>query len=130
MKETIIFDGNNIHDIPSFYEEVNRIFLAGVDWKLGHSLDAFNDMLYGGYGRIKGNGEVELIWKNFEQNRKDLGMELTKAYYEEKLKFPEKFNTDFVQEKLAELADGKGQTYFDIIQEIIADHPNIKLIPQ
>lgn len=130
MKTTIIFDGTNIHDIPSFYEEVNRVFMVNTDWRLGQSLDAFNDMLYGGYGKIKGDEEIELVWKNFEQNKKDLGLELTKSYYEEKLKSPNKFNTDFVKEKLTELENGTGKTYFEIILEIIGEHPNIKLIPQ
>lgn len=101
-----------------------------VDWKLGESLDALSDMFYGGYGEIQGKEEICLIWKNFGQNKKDLGPELTKAYYEEKLKSPGKFNADFVKEKLQQLKNGTGKTYFDIILEIIAEHPNVKLIPQ
>jgi len=130
MAKTIIIDGNKIHDIPSFYEEINSAFMADEDWKLGPSLDALNDMLYGGYGKINGNEQICLVWKNFEKNRIDLGFELTKAYYENKLKSPEVFNTDFIREKLAELENGSGKTYFEIILEIISEHPNIELIIQ
>ncbi|WP_029905036.1 barstar family protein [Prevotella sp. 10(H)] len=128
MTKKITIDGNNIHDIPSFYEEINRVFMAGEDWKLGTSLDALDDMLYGGFGAIKGNEDIELIWINFEQNKKDLGLELTKTYYKNKLHFPSIFNTDFVKEKLNKLNNGTGKTYFDIILEIINNHKNIRLV--
>jgi len=128
MTKTITIDGDNIHDIPSLYEEINRVFMVNTDWKLGQSLDALNDMFYGGYGLIEGNEEITLIWKNFEQNRQDLGFELTKAYYENKLKEPSVFNLSLIKEKLAELGSGAGKTYFEIILEIIGDHPNLKLV--
>lgn len=130
MVKTIIINGKLIKDIPSFYDEINRVFMADMDWKLGTSLDALNDMLYGGYGEIKGNEPVHLIWENYEQNREDLGIEITRNYYQEKLKYPSTFNTKFVKQKLEELEDGTGQTYFEIILEIIGEHKNIKLIPQ
>ncbi|MDR2920824.1 MAG: barstar family protein [Tannerella sp.] len=130
MTKTIIIDGSNIYDIPSFYEEVNRAFMDDEDWKIGQSLDAFNDLLYGGFGKIKGKEKIQLVWKNFEQNREDLGLELTKAYYQNKLKSPEVYNVNFVEEKLSELENGTGKTYFDIILEIIGDHPNIELVDQ
>lgn len=128
MAKTLTIEGNNIHDIPSFYDEINRVFMAGVDWKLGQSLDALNDMFYGGYGQIGGDEEIKLIWTDFENSREVLGVELTKTYYEDKLKSPGKFNNEFLEKKLAELNEGTGQTYIDIILEIIESHPNIKLI--
>ncbi len=102
--------------------------MAKEDWKLGESLDALSDMFYGGYGEIEGKEEIHLIWKEFEKNKSDLGLELTKNYYRNKLNYPSTFNIDFVQQKLAELKNGTGKTYFDMIQEIISEHPNIKLI--
>lgn len=126
--KTFVIDGNNIHDIPSFYEEINRVFMPNEDWKLGPSLDALNDLFYGGFGEIKGNEEICLVWTNSEKSKKDLGFELTKAYYLEKLKSPSVFNADFVHEKLIELENGTGKTYFEIILEIIAEHKNITLV--
>lgn len=130
MVTTITINGYNIHDIPSFYKEINRVFMADEDWRIADSLDAFNDLLYGGFGIIKGNEVIHLIWLNFEQNRKDLGAALTKAYYQKKLESPTVFNADFVRKKLEELENNGGQTYFEIILEIIGEHPNIKLITQ
>ncbi|MDU1904352.1 MAG: barstar family protein [Dysgonomonas sp.] len=129
MIKTITIDGNKIHDIPTLYEEINRVFMSNEDWKIGESLDALNDMFYGGFGEIKGGEQIHLIWKNFEQNRKDLGAELTKVYYQNKLESP-KFNADFVRKKLIELENGTGKTYFEIVMEIIDEHPNITLIPE
>jgi len=125
--KTLTINGNNIHDIPSFYEEINRVFMKNTEWELGQSLDALNDMFYGGYGEIEGNESIHLIWKNMEKNKEDLGWELTRKFYLEKLKSPETYNTNFVREKLSELENGTGQTYFEIILEIIAEHPNIRL---
>lgn len=99
-------------------------------WKLGESLDGFNDLLNGGFGEIKGNEKIELIWKNFEENKRALGLNPTLAFYENKLKLPEVYNIDFIQGKISDLIRGKGQTYFEIILEIIADHPNIEIIKQ
>lgn len=127
MTKTITIDGSRIYDIPSFYEEINRVFMGDEDWKIGQSLDALNDLLYGGFGEIEGGEDIRLVWKCFEKNRNDLGPKLTKSYYQDKLKSPTIFNTDFVRRKLSELEQGTGQTYFEIILEIISDHPNIKL---
>ncbi len=102
--------------------------MSKEDWKLGESLDALSDMFYGGYGEIEGKEEIHLIWKEFEKNRTDLGLELTKNYYQNKLKHPSTFNKDFVQQKLSEPENVTGKTYFDRIQKIISEHPNIKLI--
>lgn len=130
MAKTITIDGSKIYDISSFYEEINRVFMADEDWKIGRSLDALNDLFYGGFGRIEGGEDICLVWKCFEKNRKDLGVELTRTYYQDKLKKPTVFDVNFVKGKLAELENDTGKTYFDIILEIIRDHPNIRLIAE
>jgi len=104
--------------------------MGDEDWKIAQSLDALNDLLYGGFGKIEGGEEIRLVWKCFEKNRKDLGLELTKAYYLDKLKRPTVFDVNFVKGKLSELEQGVGQTYFEIILEIISEHRNIRLITE
>lgn len=129
MEKQLLMDGDVINDIPSFYEEVNRVFMTGVDWQLGHSLDAFNDLLYGGFGAISDNEQVRLLWKNMEKSRQVLGYAVTKQYYETKLLPDSSFNKEYFREKLDALNKGTGQTYFEILLEIIAAHPNITLQP-
>lgn len=125
--KNIIIEGKHITDIETFYKEINRVFMQNEDWDISQSLDAFNDLLYGGFGEIKGNEPLQLIWKNFEENKNQLGFNATKSFYEGKLKAPETYNIDFVREKIKELESGKGLTYFEIILEIISDHSNINL---
>ena len=127
MEKQIVIDGNLINDIASFYEEINRVFMSGEDWEIGHSLDAFNDLLYGGLGAIRDNERVTLLWKNMERSRQALGYDVTKRYYEEKLLPDSPFDKMHFREKLEALNSGTGQTYFDILMEIIADHPNIRV---
>lgn len=54
----IIIEGKNINNIETFYEEVNRVFMLHENWKIAQSLDAFNDMLYGSFGEIKGKEKI------------------------------------------------------------------------
>ena len=124
----IIIEGKNITNIETFYEKVNRVFMSHEDWKIAQSLDAFNDMLYGSFGEIKGKEKIQLIWKDLEQNQKMLGFQTTLEFYQNKLKSPEIFNRKFVLSKIDELHNGVGLTFFEIILEIIADHENIILI--
>lgn len=124
---TFVIDGGNIHDIPSFFDEINRVFMGGEDWKLGPSLDALDDMLYGGYGALQGSGPVVLIWRGMEKNRGDLGLDATRAHYRAKLDAPDQFNSARINDDLAALERGEGATYFEIICEILAAHPRIKV---
>ncbi len=124
----ITIEGKNINNIETFYEEVNRVFMSQENWKIAQSLDAFNDLLYGSFGEIKGKEKIQLIWKDIEQNQKSLGFQTTLEFYQNKLKSPEIFNRKFVLSKIDELHNGVGLTFFEIILEIIADHENIILI--
>ncbi|MCF2445422.1 barstar family protein [Dyadobacter sp. CY345] len=127
MKKEIFINGSSVKDIATFYEEINRIFMSKEDWTLGCSLDAFNDLLYGGFGIIKGKEPIKLVWLDSNQSREALGYQTTKLYYEEKLKPNSRFNKEMFQEKLAALENGTGETYFDIILSIISEHENIEL---
>ena len=128
MMKKIIIEGKNINNIETFYEEVNRVFMSQENWKIAQSLDAFNDMLYGSFGEIKGKEKIQLIWKDMEQNQKSLGFQTTLEFYQNKLKSPEIFNHKFVLSKINELHNDVGFTFFEIVLEIIANHDNIMLI--
>jgi membrane associated rhomboid family serine protease/RNAse (barnase) inhibitor barstar len=71
----ITIDGANFNDLESFYREVDRQFIKGITWKTGHNLDSFNDLLRGGFGVYDYHEPIELVWKNFEKSKNDLGME-------------------------------------------------------
>ena len=128
LMKKIIIEGKNINNIETFYEEVNRVFMSQENWKIAQSLDAFNDMLYGSFGEIKGKEKIQLIWKDMEQNQKSLGFQTTLEFYQNKLKSPQIFNRKFVLSKIDELHNGVGPTFFQIVLEILSDHDNIILI--
>lgn len=127
MKQLII-EGDQINDIASFYEEINRVFMPNEDWQMGESLDALSDLMYGGYGEIKGNEPVQIVWNNIKKAETVLGLQETIAFYTEKLQHPDTYNVKWINEKLDALQKGQGQTYFEIIIEIFNEHPNIQLL--
>ncbi|MET3924114.1 barstar family protein [Devosia sp. 2618] len=128
QKKTLTIDGSHITDIASFYEEINRVFMSEEDWALGQSLDALNDMLFGGFGAIKGGEPIALIWTDFAASKAALGLEATRQFYQAKLSRPETYDVARITKDLAELEAGRGPTYFDIVLDIVADHPSIELV--
>lgn len=125
---TLIIEGSNITDISSFYDEINRLFMFGEDWKIGSSLDALNDVLYGGFSGMTANEPIQITWKNIESSKKALGYETTRAYYLKKLQPDSPFNKQHFQEQLEKLDNNTGTTYFDMIMEVIHEHKNITLV--
>ena len=119
--------GRNIRDIPTFYAEINRVFMAEEDWRLADSLDALNDLLYGGYGAIEGREPARIVWHDNAASRSALGVEATRAFLAEKLQRPDLFNVHVFGRQLEALDRGTGQTYFEIVIEIIGDHQTSSL---
>lgn len=128
MTKTLRIAGATIRNIPTFYDEINRVFMADEDWRLADSLDALNDMLYGGYGAIEGREPVRIVWQDIEESRAALGEAATRAFLAEKLRRPDRFDRDAIDRQLDALDHGMGQTYFDIVLQIIGDHHNIVLV--
>jgi RNAse (barnase) inhibitor barstar len=128
MQPILVIEGAAIIDIPSFYAEINRVFMAAEDWQLGESLDALDDMLYGGYGMLQDKNTFRILWRDMKRSRHALGKECTLAYLREKLLRPDRFNRERIEAQIEALTRGDGQTYFDIIIEIFAGHTNLLLI--
>ncbi len=116
-KMTVI-NGGHFSDLAGFYEEISQLFMKDEDWKIG-TMDGFDDILYGFQG--------EIIWKNSQKSREDLGFEVTKEFYQNKIQIGKPFNVKLIQQKLDALINGKGQTVFEILIEIIESHKNITL---
>ena len=74
MKEFII-DGSKFKNIREFYNEIDKVFTRNLKWKTGHNLDAFNDVLRGGFG-VHNNEAIKIKWINYEQSKKNLGNEM------------------------------------------------------
>jgi RNAse (barnase) inhibitor barstar len=66
---TYEIDGANFSTIDGFYDEISRVLIPGATW--GRNLDAFNDILWGGFGTPE-EGFV-LVWENHHLSRDRLG---------------------------------------------------------
>ena len=94
MKE-IIIDGNNFSDAEGFYTEIDKLLTRNLDWKTGHNLNAFNDLLRGGFGFHEYGEELHITWINASKSKADFGYEVR---------------------------NHNGQTMFEVIVDIILDN--------
>lgn len=105
----IVIEGNNFYDIEGFYWEIDRVLTKDLSWQTGHNLNAFNDLLWGGFGVHEYEEPIVLIWRDSEKSKADLGYG-----------------------KTARCSEGStqstGDTLFDMILGIIRDHEHIKLV--
>ena len=122
----IVIHGGHFSSLGGFYEEASRVLMKDTDWKVG-TLDGFDDILYGGFGVFENKEEIEIIWKESQKSKEDLGFKATCEFYENKIRQGKPFNIELIQQKLDELTEGKGQTLFEILIEIIKSHTNITL---
>ena len=120
MKE-IIIDGKNFDDEEGFYNEIDKLLTKDLDWQTGHNLNAFNDLLRGGFGVHEYGEELHITWINAAKSREDFGYDATVKYWEHALKVCHPDNRAYVQEKIKEAHNHVGETLFDIIVEIIED---------
>lgn len=128
MTAFLQIEGSAIVDIPSLYAEINRVFMASEDWQLGPSLDALDDLLYGGHGALARHETATVVWRDIDRSREALGSEATRAWLEDKLRQPGTFNAETIGRQLDALQRGEGQTYFQIVMDIFASHPNVALV--
>jgi RNAse (barnase) inhibitor barstar len=120
-------DGAEVHGISDLYEQFNRELMADVDWRLGSSLDGFNDILFRVDGEIREGDPATFVWIDHVHSRDALGFDETQRWLQNKLSQPKSFNQQRIQSDLDELRNGRGKTYFELILEIFADHPLIEL---
>ncbi|MNY49816.1 Barstar (barnase inhibitor) [compost metagenome] len=75
-KKTIIINGENFSELETFYTETDKVLSKNLDWQTGHNLDAFSDLLEGGFGVHEYKEPIKLIWKDFSKSQLDLGKKL------------------------------------------------------
>lgn len=130
MSRSVIIDGNAFADLPGFYDEIERKLTHGLDRSIGRNLDAFNDILRGGFGVHDYNEDLELVWQNSAVSERQLGNTETIGYLEAKLRTCHPSNVPHVEQDLEEARSGRGDTLFKIIVEIIKGHDHVALVLQ
>src|SRR4051812_10174540 len=118
-KPTYEIDGSRFGTLQEFYAEIGRVLIPGAEW--GHNLDAFNDILRGGFGTP--DGGFVLRWVNSELSRERLGHAETVRQLERRLKRCHPSNRPSVARDLEGARGGGGRRVFDWLLDIIAAHP-------
>jgi RNAse (barnase) inhibitor barstar len=68
-----LINGQDFSTLSEFFDVVGKVLLPSFAW--GRNLDAFNDILSGGFG--KPDEGFELVWKNSNTSREKLGYDET-----------------------------------------------------
>lgn len=118
MKTEYQIDGDNFTTLEGFYDEFSHCVLGSAIW--GHNLDAFNDVLRGGFG-TPGEGFI-LRWKHHNVSRKRLGYPETVRQLELRLRRCHPNNRERVGRELSDAKEGRGPTAFGWLVEIIHYH--------
>ncbi|MBQ2956561.1 MAG: serine hydrolase [Clostridia bacterium] len=71
-----ILDGERFDDMEGFYQEIDRLLTKDLPWETGHNLDAFNDLLRGGFGVHEYGEPIRIKWIHHGKSRRDLGEEM------------------------------------------------------
>jgi RNAse (barnase) inhibitor barstar len=111
-------DGFDFATLEEFYAVISRTLIPGADW--GQNLDAFNDILRGGFGTPE-EGFV-LVWANSAVSRQRLGYPETVRQLKLRLSRCHPSNRDRVRADLEQAQQGIGTTVFDWLVEIIQVH--------
>jgi RNAse (barnase) inhibitor barstar len=117
-KPTYEIDGSRFATLEGFYDEVSRVLIPGADW--GRNLDAFNDILRGGFGTP--DGGFVLRWVNSDASRERLGHAETVRQLERRLQRCHPSNRPSVAQDLEQARRGEGATVFEWLLDIIAVH--------
>ena len=104
--------------IETFYDEVSRRLIPGSKW--GRNLDAFNDILRGGFGTPEGGFVLE--WKNVARAREALGHSETARWLARGSSRVHADNRAAWDERTRRAAAGEGETLFEIIVDIVRVH--------
>ena len=64
MGKSVTIDGNNFSDLSGFLDEVEKVLAPALGRQFGRNMNAFNDVLRGGF---------DFTWMNGNKSREDLG---------------------------------------------------------
>jgi RNAse (barnase) inhibitor barstar len=116
-RPVLVIDGADFSDFDGFAREFSKL-LCDYTWR--GNLDAFNDILRGGFG-TPDDGWV-LRWLNSEWSRAALGHEAAVRRLEDILRTCHPSNRTSIRTRISDARRGTGPTLFDEIVEIIRHH--------
>jgi RNAse (barnase) inhibitor barstar len=95
----IEINANNFSNLDEFYIEVENKLTQNLEFPTGRNLDAFNDILRGGFGVFDYDESIDLIWIDSNKSKVDLN----------------------------EIYNNNNKTIFEMVIEIINYHDHISL---
>lgn len=124
-KRKIIIDGAHFSSIEGFYDEIDRLLTKDLTWRTGHNMDAFHDLLRGGFGVHEYGEDIDFYWINSDKSRCDFGYDATVLYWEKILEKCHPSNRQMVSENIKAANERIGRTLFDIITDIILNKEDV-----
>lgn len=117
-KQVYEIDGAEFASLDGFFDEISKKLIPNATW--GRNLDAFNDVLRGGFGTPR-EGFV-LRWKNSQISRERLGYAETIRQLQLRLARCHPTNRNGIAEDLAAAQAHRGETVFDWLINVIKIH--------
>src|SRR5262245_26375491 len=117
-KVAFVIDGADFSTLDEFYDQITRVLVPNTDW--GRNLDAFNDILRGGFGTPP-EGFI-IRWRNSDLSRSRLGYPETVRQLESRLLRCHPLNRSAVTADLELARREQGPTVFDWLEGIIRAH--------
>ncbi len=111
-------DGTAFRTLEEFAAHFSLQVLNGYEWQ--GNLDAFNDILRGGFGTP--DDGFEIVWLHSDESRKQLGYLETVRQLELRLSRCHPDNRSAVTAELHAARSGRGSTVFDWIVELLRIH--------
>jgi RNAse (barnase) inhibitor barstar len=115
---TYEIDGKNFSTLEGFYEEISCVMMPHDQW--GQNLDAFNDILRGGFGTPADGFTIR--WKNHLVSKERLGYPETVRQLRLRLSRCHPTNRAATADALRLAESLAGATVFDWIVDIILRH--------
>lgn len=119
MGTEYIIDGSRMTSLEAFFDEITRVLVPDYSY-WGRNLDAFNDILRGGFGTPDEGFTIK--WSHAAVSRETLGYPETVRQLELMLRDCHPSARDDVRRRLSDARAGVGTTVFDWLIEIIRDH--------
>lgn len=117
-KATYEIDGARFSNLEGFFDEISRSLIPGAKW--GRNLDAFHDILAGGFGTP--DGGFVLRWKNSSLSRQRLGYPEMVRLLNRMLWRCHPSNRPELLARRNAAKKNTGRTLFDWLLEIIRAH--------
>lgn len=111
-------NGARFSTLEEFYREISQVLIPGSFW--GENLNAFNDILRGGFGTP--NESFVLIWENSKTSQVRLGYLETVRQLEIQLEHCHPTARRDVKAQLRNAQNKTGATVFDWLVDIIRVH--------